>query len=764
MKNKLLTAMTAAAVLILSLEVPAFAGETMDARPNPALTGKAAAYSAGVLSPLADTSDFILSGTTLTSYTGTDEEVAIPEGVTRISRDAFKDNATMKRVILPESCDYIQYAVFSTCTSLEEAVLNCKTITFGNVAVFGTREVTVYGYPYSEVPAYCNKYGNITFVALDQPESEQFTIDSSGKMTRYWGSDEVVIVPEGVTAVSAKSFIDNASVKRVILPSTCTTVSAGAFTRCPALEEIELMSRSTTFANGAVITPAPADTVKVMGYLYSQPSYYCDGYAYLTFTAKDTLSGSLTEIPAEPEKLTDGGDTLELYRLTVKDIIHGYSDDLVIERNIYVPDLDRYCTQMAVNGTQFHFTANQEILEDTRGYTLVSDETVDGVVDGTDIEVTFHYKFNGSTIRYQQKSVETTKQCCTYCDIAIEKGLNSLFNSNYYLAYSQSSASSSHSGRINALRYTYGSDGTLKSQTSMSSTQSGNIYLQDGYARVEMVTGSSTIYQNIPILFGKAGLQESLILDGNGSIEDVYGNRYRMAYDVDENSGEDTFTLKGSSATSAKTGSFAVRLKPVDGYIGRPEPEFEITAEGSLSSWGYMFETKEANGFVENPVTGEPMETPEGVLLSITISQPMSWEEVIDDIRSQGSTVIDAGFYGKSDGSIVFVAKETPLENRRYPMEKRLLQLRSIAQGQAFMADNNESVIIGVKNPAGCCVYQPDTFSWEGGHEPETGELCRGSDGKLYVCQYPVGTAPGTWGYLEVSAEMLSVLEKLLQS
>lgn len=53
-----------------------------------------------LVSPYAGEEDFILSGTTLTSYTGTDEEVIVPEGVTRIGRDAFKDNTAIRRVVL----------------------------------------------------------------------------------------------------------------------------------------------------------------------------------------------------------------------------------------------------------------------------------------------------------------------------------------------------------------------------------------------------------------------------------------------------------------------------------------------------------------------------------------------------------------------------------------------------------------------------------------------------------------------------------------
>lgn len=59
----------------------------------------------------------------------------------------------------------------------------------------------------------------------------------------------------------------------------------------------------------------------------------------------------------------------------------------------------------------------------------------------------------------------------------------------------------------------------------MASTQSSNIYLRDGYAKVQKVT------------------QEHLVLDNAGDMADEYGNHYRMAYDVDENSGEDLGAL-----------------------------------------------------------------------------------------------------------------------------------------------------------------------------------------------------------------------------
>ena len=265
--------------------------------------------------PEEEQSPFEIEGTTLVRYTGTDEEVTVPDGVTRIDKAAFKDNSTMRKVILPDSCETLLDSTFTTCSNAP---------------------LTVYGYPYSEVRVYCEKFENITFVALEQPEEEQFTIDENGKLTRYWGTDEEVIVPVGVASVSAKAFIDNSTMKKVVLPDTCKTVNTGAFTRCTALEQIELTSRETKFASNIINTPSR--TIEVIGFLYSQPYHYCEEYDYLTFTAKDNVSESIKEIPADPETLTDGNEQLDLYKITVKDIIHGYYEDKVIERNILVPE------------------------------------------------------------------------------------------------------------------------------------------------------------------------------------------------------------------------------------------------------------------------------------------------------------------------------------------------------------------------------------------------------------------------------------------
>ena len=64
-------------------------------------------------------SPFQIRGTILLSYTGTEEHVVIPDGVTNISSVAFWTNKHIRSVTLPDSVIKIHNEAFRGCTSLE---------------------------------------------------------------------------------------------------------------------------------------------------------------------------------------------------------------------------------------------------------------------------------------------------------------------------------------------------------------------------------------------------------------------------------------------------------------------------------------------------------------------------------------------------------------------------------------------------------------------------------------------------------------------
>lgn len=706
---------------------------------------------------VASTSPFeIDSKGVLTKYTGTDSEVILPDNVTKINSRAFENNTSVEKIIVNESCTNIANSAISNCQNLKEVVINSKSITFGtsSTCVLGTNNLKVTGYPYSEVPLYCEKFTNLTFNPLEQPEEEKFTIDSNGTLTRYWGHDEVVTVPDGVTKIGSKAFNKNNTMKKLILPESCTAFSRSSLTDCTALTYIDIGSRKLELSFMWIVNPP--ERIEIHGYLYSQPYYYCKDYDYLVFVAKDDINGGIREIPASPEKFMNGTEQKNLYKITVKDIIHSYSSEKVIERNIYVPDLDRYCSPLVVDGSHFSFSANGDILA-KKGHTLVSDETLEGTVNGTDIEVTFHYAYEGSSSSYTQKEVNTSYQSRVYCDMYVADQVGNPLSNEYTLDY-RTTGTSGDSSRVVGESYKYDASGTL---TGVSSSNNAlTLTLDQSYLKLQDITGSTSITQYVPSVFGKNGIEEQVILDTTQSDP---SKMYRLAYDVSDSIKEETFVLK--KGINKPLGNLHIKLKPVDGYLSTPTPEVEISADGLLNIWGVSATVSSTDTFVTNPVTGQTESSPYGALLTLKIDAVGIWEDLLEDMKSKGSEALPEGFYQKNSGDIVFLPEVFKVVNRRYPNEPRLSQLQAV-QGGDIVNVNTDGFgrVICIKNKKNFCMYDSTTGTWSGGHIPETGELCKDSTGKVYVCEYPVGTAPDTWGYIEVPENMLERLEKLISS
>lgn len=68
--------------------------------------------------------DFVIDGTKLLKYTGSNNTVSIPKGITEITRDAFSsthcDTSKIRKIILPEGIEIIESSAFSSCYKLVE--------------------------------------------------------------------------------------------------------------------------------------------------------------------------------------------------------------------------------------------------------------------------------------------------------------------------------------------------------------------------------------------------------------------------------------------------------------------------------------------------------------------------------------------------------------------------------------------------------------------------------------------------------------------
>jgi len=75
---------------------------------------------------------------------------------------------------------------------------------------------------------------------------EDFVIDDK-ILVKYQGSEEEIVVPDGVTEIGREAFIDNKTICSVILPEGVTKISSCAFQGCVKLETVQFPSTLKEF-------------------------------------------------------------------------------------------------------------------------------------------------------------------------------------------------------------------------------------------------------------------------------------------------------------------------------------------------------------------------------------------------------------------------------------------------------------------------------------------------------------------------------------
>ncbi len=146
--------------------------------------------------------DYVISGTTLVSYKGSDEIVAVPYNCTMIADGAFKNNVNIKTVYIERELKTIGDNAFAGCTNLETVVVGdgIGTLNIGKDAFKDTKWLADY-------PS--------TFVIIGTT------------LVKYKGTDSSVSIPNVVTAIADGAFYvgdtDSSIAFKVKVPVTVDT-------------------------------------------------------------------------------------------------------------------------------------------------------------------------------------------------------------------------------------------------------------------------------------------------------------------------------------------------------------------------------------------------------------------------------------------------------------------------------------------------------------------------------------------------------------
>ena len=192
--------------------------------------------------------------------------ITIPEGVTSIGSSAFRDCNSLTSITIPDGVTSIDSEAFSDCRNLTSITIPDSVTSIGRRAFYGCRSLTSVTIPDSvtsigdEAFYGCSSLKNLTIFA-NIPDIGRYNAfkgckglaDENGLIIvndtvfGYYGSNESIVIPEGVTNIAAEAFLDNEIITSILLPKSIETVWFFAFKGCKKLQTIILQSNDIPF-------------------------------------------------------------------------------------------------------------------------------------------------------------------------------------------------------------------------------------------------------------------------------------------------------------------------------------------------------------------------------------------------------------------------------------------------------------------------------------------------------------------------------------
>lgn len=265
------------------------------------------------------------SNGSITEYTGTAENLVIPDninGVTinRINDDIFLNHAELKSVTIPGTVEYIGDDVFRNCTGLKGITIPESVTWLGSNAFEGCTELTEITIPESlteidyELFKGCTKLTNITlhnnitsigydaFLNTGYYNNALNWEDGVLYIGKYLVASnenvpEIYEVKDGTELIAQKAFDSYDTIKKVVIPESVKYILWRAFGFCDNLEDIQILGDNVKIISGAFSYTA----------YYYKSSNWEDKVLYIgkhLYETKSTIPNSVT-VKAGTTTITD---------------------------------------------------------------------------------------------------------------------------------------------------------------------------------------------------------------------------------------------------------------------------------------------------------------------------------------------------------------------------------------------------------------------------------------------------------------------------
>lgn len=229
--------------------------------------------------------NFVLDGSTLKEYNGTESSITIPLGVTKVGKEAFSGNNYLRSVYIPDGITSIDFSAFENCKNLEKVVMGDDVKELGQSAFSGCQSLSVVN-----IPRYVENIGSGCFAAcpslssvnVDPQNRHYICLDGviytkdGNKMVQYlagrpystyeipypiteigefgfFGANMLtnVNIIDGVKEIPDYCFLNCNALNNVTIPRSVEAIRNGAFGGCPNLTKLAIPAEVRYIDKGA---------------------------------------------------------------------------------------------------------------------------------------------------------------------------------------------------------------------------------------------------------------------------------------------------------------------------------------------------------------------------------------------------------------------------------------------------------------------------------------------------------------------------------
>lgn len=245
------------------------------------------------------TIDSISNTVTITkAETGSEPYIDIPSTidggtVSFFKADAFSSCDTVEGIALPDSITHISGDIFKDCTSLKNIFLYEKTSVYNGVIPEGTAKIT-----------YTNDSSTGGIAIVDGVDNGQTDIDipefiCDKKVTSiqqlafqsYFDAVKSITLPNGITSIGMNAFSGCSSLTGIVIPDSVTELGGNAFANCTALESITLSPNITAINQGTFFKCSALKSVDIPSKATSIGDYaFTDCISLADVTVPDSVT------------------------------------------------------------------------------------------------------------------------------------------------------------------------------------------------------------------------------------------------------------------------------------------------------------------------------------------------------------------------------------------------------------------------------------------------------------------------------------------